>query len=237
MKTQKWLTPPSQNFSSRLVTDLSAEIKHVCFDLDGTLINSAGTIHKSTLKTFDDLNIAYNLPKDEFNKMIGMHFVDIFQHFNIDVPDFEIFIAHYKKVYFDFIDESVFYAGVKEVLDLMRNSAYKISLLTTKAQDQTERILGHFNLTKHFDFIMGRTNGIPHKPDPTPFFMICDNLQMNPENSLMVGDTELDILCGKNANAKTVAVTYGYRSIERLKEFSPDYLIDDLRELEIILKI
>ena len=84
---------------------------------------------------------------------------------------------------------------------------------------------------------MGRTNGIPHKPDPTPFFMICDNLQMNPENSLMVGDTELDILCGKNANAKTVAVTYGYRSIERLKEFSPDYLIDDLRELEIILKI
>ena len=106
-----------------MVTDLSAEIKHVCFDLDGTLINSAGTIHKSTLKTFDDLNIAYNLPKDEFNKMIGMHFVDIFQHFNIDVPDFENFIAHYKKVYFDFIDESVFYSGVKEALDLLRNNA------------------------------------------------------------------------------------------------------------------
>ena len=219
-----------------MVTNLSSEIKHICFDLDGTLINSARTIYKSTLKTFDDLNIAYQLPENEFNKMIGMHFVDIFHYFKIDVPDFEIFISHYKKVYFDFIDESVFYFGVKDVLEFLRKSSLKISLLTTKAQDQTERILEHFNITKNFDFIMGRTNGIPHKPDPTPFFMICNDLKVNPENSMIIGDTELDILCGKNANAKTVAVTYGYRTIERLKEFSPDYLINDLTEIKSILK-
>jgi len=219
-----------------LVINLSSEIKHICFDLDGTLINSAGTIYKSTLKTFDDLNIAYQLSENEFNKMIGMHFVDIFQYFKIDVPDFEIFISHYKKVYFDFIDESVFYFGVEEILEFLKSSSLKISLLTTKAQDQTERILEHFNITKNFDFIMGRTNGIPHKPDPTPFFMICNDLKVNPENSLMIGDTELDILCGKNANAKTAAVTYGYRTIERLKEFSPDYLINDLTEIKSILK-
>jgi HAD superfamily hydrolase (TIGR01549 family) len=201
------------------------------------LLNSAGTIYKSTLKTFDDLNIKYELPEDEFNKMIGMHFVDIFEQFKIDVPDFEIFIAHYKKVYFDFIDESVFYSGVKDTLEILKDSPYKISLLTTKAQDQTERILEHFNLTNHFDFIMGRTNGIPHKPDPTPFFMICDNLKVEPENSLMVGDTELDILCGKNANAKTVAVTYGYRSIEKLNKYSPDYMVDNLLELKTIINI
>lgn len=214
-----------------------SEIKHICFDLDGTLLNSAGTIYKSTLKTFDDLNIKYELPEDEFNKMIGMHFVDIFEQFKIYVPDFEIFIVHYKKVYFDFITESVFYSGVKDTLEILKDSPYKISLLTTKAQDQTERILEHFNLTNYFDFIMGRTNGIPHKPDPTPFFMICDNLKVEPENSLMVGDTELDILCGKNANAKTVAVTYGYRSIEKLNEYSPDYMVDNLLELKTIINI
>lgn len=212
-----------------------SEIQHICFDLDGTLLNSAGTIYKSTLKTFEDLNIKYELPEDEFNKMIGMHFVDIFEQFKIDVPDFEIFIAHYKKVYFDFIDETVFYQGVIDTLELLKESPYKISLLTTKAQDQTERILEHFNLTNHFDLIMGRKNGIPHKPDPTPFLMICDELKVEPENSLMVGDTELDILCGKNANAKTVAVTYGYRSVEKLKEFSPDYIVNSLCELNSIL--
>ncbi len=214
-----------------------SEIKHICFDLDGTLLNSAGTIYKSTLKTFYDLNIKYELPEDEFNKMIGMHFVDIFGHFKIDVPDFEIFIAHYKKVYFDFIEESVFYRGVKDTLEILKDSPYKISLLTTKAQDQAERILEHFNLTNHFDFIMGRTNGIPHKPDPTPFLIICNNLKVEPEKSLMVGDTELDILCGKNANAKTVAVTYGYRSIEKLNEYSPDYMVDNLLELKTIINL
>lgn len=214
-----------------------SEINHICFDLDGTLLNSAGTIYKSTLKTFDDLNIKYQLPENEFNKMIGMHFVDIFKQFKIEVPDFEIFISHYKKVYFDFIDESVFYKGVEDILEILKDSPYKISLLTTKAQDQTEKILEHFNLTSNFDFIMGRTNGIPHKPDPTPFFMICDNLKVEPEKSLMVGDTELDILCGKNANAKTVAVTYGYRSIEKLNEYSPDYMIDNLLELKTLINI
>ncbi|MCX7610430.1 MAG: HAD-IA family hydrolase [Ignavibacterium sp.] len=216
---------------------MSSEIKHICFDLDGTLLNSAGTIYKSTLKTFEDLNIEYNLPENEFYNMIGMHFIDIFEHFKINVPSFETFINHYKKIYFDFIDESVFYSGVKEVLNSIKENSYKISLLTTKAQDQTEKILEHFSITEYFDFIMGRNNGIPHKPDPTPFLMICNNLKTKPEDSLIVGDTELDILCGKNANAKTVAVTYGYRSVEKLKEFSPDFIIDDLRKLKNILKI
>jgi haloacid dehalogenase superfamily, subfamily IA, variant 1 with third motif having Dx(3-4)D or Dx(3-4)E len=171
------------------------------------------------LKTFDDLNIAYQLSENEFNKMIGMHFVDIFQYFKIDVPDFEIFISHYKKVYFDFIDESVFYFGVEEILEFLKRSSLKISLLTTKAQDQTERILEHFNITKNFDFIMGRSNGVPHKPDPTPFFMICNDLKVNPENSLMIGDTELDILCGKNANAKTAAVPMVIELLKDLKNF------------------
>lgn len=215
---------------------MANEIKHICFDLDGTLINSARTIYKATLKTFDDLNINYQLPENEFNQMIGMHFVDIFVHFNIDVPDFESFIAHYKKVYFDFIDDSVFYNDVEATLEILKKKSYKISLLTTKAQDQTERILKHFNIAGMFDFIMGRTNGIPHKPDPTPFFMICDYLKIETENSLMVGDTELDILCGKNANAKTAAVTYGYRTKDKLKEYSPDYLIESLNDIVKILK-
>lgn len=210
---------------------MSSEILHICFDLDGTLINSARTIYKATLKTLDDLNIGYYLPEEEFNNIIGMHFVDIFIRFNIDVPDFEKFISHYKKVYFDFIDDSVIYNDVENTLEVLKKNSFKVSLLTTKAQEQTEKILQHFNLTKHFDFIMGRTNGIPHKPDPKPLIIICNSLNVPAEKSLMVGDTELDILCGKNANASTAAVTYGYRTIEQLKANYPDYIIESLNDL------
>jgi HAD superfamily hydrolase (TIGR01549 family) len=214
---------------------LKNKIKHICFDLDGTLINSAETIYKSTIKTFDDLNINYSLPEKEFYKMIGMHFVDIFNQFKIDVPDFEVFISHYKKNYFDFIDASKLYEEGLDVLRYLKENSFMISLLTTKAQDQTEKILNHFNLSEYFDLIMGRSNGIPHKPSPTPLLIICKKLNTSIDSTLMVGDTELDILCGKNANAKTVAVSYGYRSVEKLKSYQPDYLIESLTELKKII--
>ena len=50
-----------------------------------------------------------------------------------------------------------------------------------------------------------------------PLEFICDKINVPPANSLIVGDTELDINCGKNASAITCGVTYGYRSLEKLK--------------------
>ena len=51
----------------------------------------------------------------------------------------------------------------------------------------------------------------------------------------MIGDTELDIMCGKNGGAKTCAVSYGYRKVEELKSYEPDFLIDDLKEVYNLL--
>jgi len=85
----------------------SLNIKHICFDLDGTLVKSDTTIYKATIKTLEHLNIKSEIAEDKFSEMIGMHFIDIFKKFNLDVPDFQKFISIYKKLYFDFIDESI----------------------------------------------------------------------------------------------------------------------------------
>jgi len=76
------------------------KIKHICFDLDGTLVRSAKTIYKTTTRTLDELGISYSLPEEKFNQMIGQHFKDIFEFFDIVVPDFEYFIKVYKSNYF-----------------------------------------------------------------------------------------------------------------------------------------
>lgn len=75
-------------------------------------------------------------------------------------------------------------------------------MLTTKAQDQAENISIHFDLTKYLDVIEGRKIGIPIKPAPHQLIKICNKLNVNPENTLMIGDTELDILCGKMPGQK-----------------------------------
>ena len=64
---------------------------------------------------------------------------------------------------------------------------------------------------------------------------ICDDLAVDVKNTLMVGDTELDIQCGKNAGSYTCGVLYGYRTKELLEIEKPDFIIGDIREiLEVV---
>jgi HAD superfamily hydrolase (TIGR01549 family) len=211
------------------------KIKLVIFDLDGTLIDSGSTIYKATIATFEKLGMKVNLPKNELDKRIGAHFADIFNELNIQVDDIEYFIKVYKTLYFDYIDDSTLYSGVVEILEHLYNNNYKIALLTTKAQGQAELILEHFKLTKYFDYIMGRRPGIMHKPSPEPLLIISETLKVKPEETLMVGDTELDIQCGKSASAQTCGVSYGYRSELQLKREAPDYLVNSVLQLKEIL--
>ncbi|MDZ7764607.1 MAG: HAD family hydrolase [Melioribacteraceae bacterium] len=206
-------------------------ITTLVFDLDGTLVKSHKNIYDATVHSFNQLKVKFNLPEDEFNKKIGHHFEDIFNDFGIIVDDFEEFINVYKKAYFEYIDSSELYDNVEEILDQLKAREFKIALLTTKGQDQADRIINHFNLGHNFDYIMGRRPGIAHKPAPDMLLKICEELHSDPKNTLMIGDTELDILCGKNAGSKTCGVTYGYRTKEEVQNLNPDFVIDELSEL------
>ncbi len=207
------------------------KFKHVCFDLDGTLVDSYLNIYNTTLKALSVLNIKEPLHEGEFQKRIGHHFLDIFKDLNIPVTDVEEFINIYKSYYFDFIDNSKLYEGVEEVLSNLNSLGIKISLLTTKGQDQADKIINHFKLRKYFSYVMGRRNGMAIKPSAEPLQFICKELKVEPSQTLMVGDSELDIQCGKNAFAKTCAALYGYRSEDFIKQEMPDYSITEIKQL------
>ncbi len=211
------------------------KIKHISFDLDGTLVDSSSTIYKATLKALKVLNINDEIKEKEFNRMIGLHFLNIFNDLKIVVKDVNQFIKIYKEFYFDFIDESGFYPGVVDIMQYLKKRNILISLLTTKNQDQAEKIIEYFNLQTYFTFIMGRRDEGGYKPSAEPLLFICREINVKPEETIIVGDTELDIMCGKSANASTCAVTYGYRTKELLEEQKPDFIISGLSELKNII--
>ena len=210
-------------------------IKHICFDLDGTLVDSKVTILESTKAALDKLKIPHKIPEEMFNNMIGKHFVDIFMELKMESIDFDAFIKIYKAFYFDFINESVLYPNAVDVLNYLNEKVIKVSLLTTKVQEQADKIIDHFELRNSFDYIMGRRDGLDHKPSPESLFYICRELDVNLSETIMVGDTELDIQCGKNARSKTCGVLYGYRSKDQIEKEKPDFIISGLAELKEIL--
>ena len=207
------------------------DIKHVCFDLDGTLVDSYLNIYKATIKTLEVLGIPGTFSNEDFYNRIGHHFLDIFHDLKIPVPDIEHFIDIYRTFYFDFIDDSELYPGVIEVLEYLKRNNIHVSLLTTKGQDQADKIIDHFHLTKYFSHVMGRRIEVPVKPSPVPLLMICKDLNVLPAESIITGDTELDIRCGISAKIKTCGVTYGYRTREVLEKENPDYIIDKITAL------
>lgn len=207
------------------------KIKLAVFDLDGTLVSSHKTIYKATIRALNDLKIKAEIPEEDFYKLIGLHFEDMFKEFGFSVPNFEQFISVYKSVYFEYADSSFKYPGVDETIDFLREQKIKVALLTTKGQDQAELNLVFFNLLDKFDYVMGRRAGIANKPSPEPLLKICNDLDINAPDTIMIGDSELDINCGKNAGTKTCAVTYGYRNKEQLMKTNPDLVVDKLFDL------
>lgn len=211
--------------------------KLAVFDMDGTLFDSADTIYKSAIKTFDALGMKdVNFPRERFETQIGAHFADIFAEFGIDVPDIEKYIDVYKGIYFDFIDETKFYKGIPELLDSLKESGVKLALLTTKNQHQTERIADHFNLHQWFEVLMGRKPGIKIKPDPEPLEIIISHFGTAKDETVMIGDTEFDIGCGQNAGVDTIALGYGYRDREYLLNLKPTFYAETVAELNKLLQ-
>ena len=206
------------------------DINTTVFDLDGTLVKSHATIYEATVRTFKKFGRNVDIPKDKFYSLLGHHFTDMFERLNIEVNDIDHFIDVYKTFYFDYIDLSELYPDVISTLENLKSINKKIALLTTKGQDQAEKIIKHFGVESYFDYIMGRRPGIAHKPSAEPLLKICNDLNSNPNKTLMVGDAELDIQCGKNANAITCGVTFGYRAKESLMKENPDFLIDNYNE-------
>jgi HAD superfamily hydrolase (TIGR01549 family) len=133
------------------------------------------------------------------------------------------------------MDSSYLYPGVHQTLQYLNENNIKVSLLTTKVQDQAEKIIDHFNLRSSFNYLMGRRDGLAHKPSPEPLIYICNELNIQSSETLMVGDTELDIQCGKSAGSKSCGVLYGYRTKDQLEKEKPDFLISGLNELKTIL--
>lgn len=209
----------------------SSQIQHICFDLDGTITDSVNTIFQSTVKTLEKLNISNNLTLKDFKNRVGYHFKDMFIALDIPVIDFEEYITIYKNYYFEFINKSRLYPGVIETLQSLQEKGIKTSLCTTKLQNQADKVIDYFELRDYFSIILGRRENLKNKPSAEPLLFICGELNISPQDSLIVGDTELDIRCGKNAGVRTCAASYGYRDLKLIKEENPDYIIKDITEL------
>ena len=105
---------------------------------------------------------------------------------------------------------------------------YKLGLVTSKLTASALPSLDHYGLTGLFDVIVGLENVTNHKPHPEPVLKALAAFRYG--QAVMVGDTEGDLVAGRDAGILTCAVDWSHRR-ELLRALNPDFWIDDYAEL------
>ena len=204
----------------------------VIFDLDGTLLD-----------TLDDLcnSVNYSLRTNNFPER-SLAEVRTFVGNGIrllierSVPEgtskelidktFECFKTYYA-VHCN--DKTKTYPGVMDMLKELKKNGYKIAVLSNKAQYAVTKLCNiYFN---------GARENVAKKPSPDALYICAENNNINLNNVIYVGDSDVDVATANNAGVKGIAVTWGFRSRELLIKCGAENLADNTDELlQILLK-
>ncbi len=205
----------------------------ILFDLDGTLINSLTDLACAANHAVTCLGGQAH-PIEDYGAMVGNGARMLISR--ALGPDREaqleqampLFHAYYAEHLFD---HTAPYDGIAELLDTLVKRRMPIAILTNKPHAATvpivERLLGSWPWAK----ILGQREGIPIKPDPTGAMEIAHHLKANPADCFFVGDSDVDMLTGRNAGMTAVGVTWGFRPAEELRTAGAHHLIDHPRDL------
>lgn len=203
--------------------------KTLLFDLDGTLIDTNELIISSFLHTLEQYYPGQYKREDvlPFN---GPSLTETFSKINLEKAEemIEVYQVHNRAHHDSLVTE---FPGVYETIQLLKESGFKLGIVTTKRPDVVEMGLGLTKLKPFFDSIITFADVTHTKPNPEPVQKALDALGARPEEAIMVGDNYHDILAGKNAGTKTAGVAWALKGRDYLQTFGPDYMLDSIEDL------
>ena len=197
------------------------------FDLDGTLLNTLGDLRAATNHALEVRGLPPH-SMEEIRQFIGNGIrLLICRAMPEGTPEAEIDAAldDFKAYYAAHIhDRTVPYDGIPQLLTALRKRGIKVAVLSNKIDSASQQLIEYF-FPEKTDVVFGEHVGVPRKPDPTSCRMVMQQLGVQPEQVLYVGDSGTDMQTAKNAGLYAVGVTWGFRSKEVLLEYGADVLV------------
>lgn len=210
-------------------------IKLVLFDFDGTLVNTNPLIMKSF-----ELTLNHYLPNKMYSNEELMNFIGptLKQTFNTILPEkMDEMVEYYRKVNKELHDDMVtIYPTVKSGLERLIQKGIKLGIVSSKRHDMVLHGLSLFQLTPMFSCIIGEDDVKEPKPNPEPILKAMHMLDCKVHEVIFVGDNAHDMEGGKNANVVTCGVSWALRGADYLKQFKPDYILEDMNDLINIIE-
>jgi phosphoglycolate phosphatase len=213
----------------------SHAINLLIFDLDGTLIDSRlDLIHSvnATLRQFK----RPELPGDIIASYVGEGAPMLVRRALGDPEDesffqqaLEFFLSYYRE---HKLDHTTLYPGIPEALVQMRSNGNqrKMAVLTNKPVNASRAIVEGLGLARFFFRVYGGNSFRTKKPDPLGVKTLLQETETTADRAMIVGDSSIDVLTGRNAGIATCGVSYGFAP-HTLGEIPPDVVVASPKEL------
>ncbi|MDX1348520.1 MAG: phosphoglycolate phosphatase [Thiomicrorhabdus chilensis] len=209
----------------------------VLFDLDGTLIDSVPDLAYCVDEMMKQLGMPVR-GEDAVRNWVGNGVERLTERALINAVDGEpdpelmakaypIFLELYKD---NTSQRSCVYEGVIEGIEWVKAQGYRVACVTNKAEAFTIPLLKDKGLHDYFEVIVSGDTCAEKKPHPMPLLYAAEQLGVEPENALMVGDSKSDVKAARAAGFHIFCMTYGYNHGEDIRDYEPDVVMDSFAE-------
>jgi phosphoglycolate phosphatase len=203
----------------------------IAFDWDGTLFDSTALIARSIQAACADLGVAVPSDKDA-SFVIGLGLIDALQHAAPGLPRerYPELGARYRHHYFARQHEIVLFEGTLPMLKALKTRNHWLTVATGKSRKGLDEALTSVELRNMFDATR-TADETASKPNPQMLLELMREFGVEPERTLMIGDTTHDLQLAANAGAASVGVSYGAHEPASFAEFDPLHIAHSVHDL------
>lgn len=212
--------------------------KHVLFDLDGTLTDPSEGIYKCIAHALTQMKMPVP-PVEELDWVIGPPLTESFGLLlrRSNPALIAQAITHYRERFAESgLYENRLYEGVESMLETVGAAGWKIHLATSKPVVYATKILAHFGIAGFFSGVYGAELDGKNANKKDLIAHLLADIQVPPEEVVMIGDRMHDVVGAKENGVKTIAVTYGFGKLDELTLAEPYAMVENLADIPAMLE-
>jgi pyrophosphatase PpaX len=203
---------------------MSARLKAVLFDWDGTLVNTAEASFRCYVKLFGSYGIAFD--RDAFRRTYSPNWHLTYSALGLAEERWAEADARWLGHYCE--EEVVLIEGAREALRRVREAGLRAGLVTSGDRVRVRRELASLGVAELFEVLVCAEDTVKRKPHPEALLLALERLRLGADEVVYIGDSPEDIQMAQAAGVRTVGIPGGFPNREALAAARPDVLESSL---------
>ena len=219
---------------------MNSKIKCAIFDLDVTLVNTIIDLGRACEYLLKLNGVEPKWTESDYKAFVGNGaklLVDRAFNGKLSPQELEKQYSAFKIKYNQIKMENAYvYDGMLDIVNTLKSNGIKVTVCTNKPDAAAKGMVEELFGKDVFDVIVGATDDLPKKPDTAMANNILSKLNLSADECIWIGDSSVDIESAKNLGCKSIAVAWGFRSVESLLQYNPNYVVNIPKEILDIFK-